>query len=123
VAKNSYGAITEGLWFKKVFSHKFHTVVFEPINLQVPIPKAKLSAYQRLSSELKNYLVNNPYTTKNRLDALSGKVEIFKESKSKIRDALKSLLDSGEIFLHSITDEERIEHSLSKQVKEVLRVK
>ena len=123
VAKNSYGAITEGLWFQKVFSPKFHTVVFEPISLQVPISPAKLSAYQRLSSQLKDYLVKHPYTTKNRLDALSGKDEIFNESKSKIRDALKSLIDTGEIFLHSITDEERIEHSLSKQVKEVLRVK
>jgi hypothetical protein len=123
VAKNSYGAITEGLWFQKVFSPKFHTVVFEPVNLQVPIPAAKLSAYQRLCSQLKDYLAKHPFTTKNRLDALSGKEEIFKESKSKIRDALTSLIELGEIFLHSITEEERIEHSLSKQVKEVLRVK
>ena len=123
VAKNSYGAITDGLWFQKVFSPKFHTVVFEPVNLQIPIPAAKLSAYQRLCSQLKDYLVKNPFTTKNHLDALSGKDEIFQESKNKIRDALKSLIDSDEIFLHSVTEKERIENAISKQVKEVLRVK
>jgi len=123
VGKNSYGAITEGLWFQKVFSPKFHTVVFEPVNLQVPIPAAKVSAYQRLSSHLKDYLAEHPFTTKNHLDALSGKDAIFKESKGRIRDVIKSLMDSGEMYLHSVTDKERTEHSLSKQVKEVLRVK
>ena len=123
VAKNSYGAITEGLWFQKIFSPKFHTVVFEPVNLQVPIPPAKLSAFERLSSHLKDYLAKHPFTTKNHLDALSGKDAIFKESKSRIRDALKSLMDSGDIYLYSVTDKERTEHALSKQVKEVLRVK
>ena len=48
---------------------------------------------------------------------------IFTASKEKIRDVLGSLLDTGEIERHSVTDAERLEHDISKQAKEVLKVK
>jgi RecA-family ATPase len=122
VAKNSYGEITDGLWLKKVFSLKFHTVVFEPVQLFIPISTGKLTANQRLSSQIKAHLAKHLFTTKNNLDALSGKDEDFKASKGKIRDAVKDLIDRGELIIHSITEEERELHHLPKQVKEVLRV-
>lgn len=123
VAKNSYGAITDGLWLKKVFNKKFNTVTFEPTNLEIPIPAIKLSANLKLGLKIKNYLSEHPFTTKNNLDTQSGKGEIFDASKGKIRDILKSLIDTGEVFTYPVTDKERENHNIPKQVKEVLRVK
>jgi hypothetical protein len=120
VAKNSYGAITEGLWLKKEFSQKFHTVVFRPISLQPRPPTKKLTENEKLMSRIKNFIQNSPYMTRNKLDLMSGINEPLKASKDKVRDALKTLIESGEVEVHTVTDEERLQGKIPKQIKEVL---
>lgn len=120
VAKNSYGAITDGLWLKKEFSHKFNTVVFRPISLQPPLPTKKLTENEKLMGRIKNSIQNSPYMTRNKLDLMSGVNEPLKASKDKVRDALKTLIESGEVEVHTVTDEERLRGKIPKQIKEVL---
>ena len=122
LAKNSYGATTGGLWLKKVFNQNYHTVVFEPTTLSLPISPNKLTGNQKLEAQIVALISKHPFTTKNILDGHSGKDGIFKVSKAKVRDATKSLIDVGAITEHTVTQSEREEHSLAKQVKLVLRV-
>lgn len=121
VAKNSYGAISEGLWLKKDFSEKFHTVTFNPANLKPLLPTKKLTDNQKLASRIKNAILSNPYITRNKLDLMAGTNEPLKASKSKVRDALKSLIEVGEVEQHVVTEEERTRDKIPKQVKEILR--
>lgn len=122
MAKNSYGGPTDGLWLKKVFKPKYHTVVLEPIELLKPAPANKLSINEKLANNIIDYIANHPLTTRNRLDALSGVHEEFKASKTRVRDALKWLIEEGRVEIHTITEKDRIQQSVPKQVKEVLRV-
>lgn len=121
LAKNSYGAATGGLWLKKVFNQNYHTVVFEPTTLSLPISPNKLTANEKLGTQIIALISKHPFTTKNILDGHSGKDGIFKASKAKVRDALNSLIDVGVITEHLVTQSERGEHKLAKQVKIVLR--
>lgn len=120
VAKNSYGAITESLWLKKVYSPKFHTVVLEPINIQVPIPASKLSEYQKIANRIMDYISKHSYITRNRLDMLSGTENELKASKTKVRDVLKGLINSGEVAVHKVTEDDRQKQPIGKQIKEYL---
>ncbi len=120
VAKNSYGAITEGLWLKKVYSPKFHTVVLEPIDLQVPIPPSKLSEYQKIANRIMGFISKHSFVTRNKLDMLSGTDNEFQASKTKVRDVLKGLINSEEVIVRKVTEEDRQKYSVGKQVKEYL---
>ena len=122
LAKNSYGSTTNGVWLKKVLSPSYHTIVIEPTTLVIPIPAGKLSEYEKIGQRIIEHITNHPNLTKNSLDALSGNDGCFKCSKAKLRDVLKSLIDSGDIVIHKLTEDERQEHAIPKQVKEVLRV-
>jgi hypothetical protein len=120
VAKNSYGAISEGLWLKKEYSHKFHTVTFRPIKLQIPLPAKRLSDNEKLANRIINAIQNNPYMTRNKLDSMSGTNEPLKASRGKVRGILNALIESNEVAVHTITEEERKLGNLPKQIKEVL---
>lgn len=120
VPKNSYGAITEGLWLKKEVCHKFHTVTFRPINLEPPQSTKRLTENEKLAGRIKNAIQNSPCMTRNKLDLMSGMNEPLKASKDKVRDALKTLIESGEVEVHTVTDEERLRDKIPKQIKEVL---
>jgi AAA domain len=122
LAKNSYGGTNEGVWLKKVFSPSFHTIVMEPTTLIIPTPAGKLSEYEKIGQKIIEYINTHSNTTKNNLDTLSGKDGYFKCSKAKLRDVLMSLIDCADILIHKLTEEERQEHSIPKQVKEVLKV-
>ena len=121
LAKNSYGASTGGLWLKKIVNQNYHTVVFEPTLLSLPSSSSKLTANQKLEAQIVAVITKHLFTTKNILDGHSGKDGIFKVSKAKVRDATKSLIDVGVITEHTVTQSEREEHNLAKQVKVVLR--
>lgn len=121
LAKNSYGASYGGMWLKKIVNRNYHTVIFEPVTLSIPIPTSKLTANQKLETLITTHLKKHPFTTKNMLDGLAGKDGIFKVSKEKLRDSIKSLLDSGEIYEHTVTIAEREANGIAKQVKTVLR--
>jgi hypothetical protein len=121
VAKNSYGAISEGLWLKKEYSHKFHTVTFRPIKLQIPLPAKRLNDNEKLANRIINAIQNNPYMTRNKLDSMSGINEPLKASKGKVRDALNILIESGEVKHCEVTEEERRRFNLPKQIKVALR--
>ncbi|QWD95362.1 AAA family ATPase [Polynucleobacter sp. MG-Unter2-18] len=122
LAKNSYGGTNEGVWLKKVFSPSFHTIVIEPTTLIIPSPAGKLSEYEKIGQKIIEYINTHLNTTKNNLDALSGKDGYFKCSKAKLRDTLQSLIDCGDILIHKPSEIERQEHSIPKQVKGVLKV-
>jgi hypothetical protein len=121
LAKNSYGDPAEGLWLHKLKSKKFHTITFEPVLLHEPISSARLTENEKLYARIVDYISRHPFTTRNMLDKLSGTNEEFKASKSRIRDAIKGLIDSGEVAIHAVTEDERLSHSTPKQVTHVLR--
>lgn len=121
LAKNSYGSASGGIWLKKVFNPRYHTVVYEPVKLIEPVSVGRQSANERLLYTIIERLEKHPFTTKNMLDSLAGKEGIFKTSKERVRDALRGLMDSGEVYEHTVTEVERSEHGVAKQVKAVLR--
>jgi hypothetical protein len=122
LAKNSYGSTTQGVWLKKIFSPSYHTIVMEPTTLVIPMPAGKLSEHEKIGERIIEYINNHLNTTKNNLDALSGKDGYFKCSKAKLRDTLKSLIDYGDILIYKPSEIERLEGLIPKQVKEVLKV-
>jgi AAA domain len=123
LAKNSYGASDNGLWLRKVYTPNYHTIVIEPVDLITPVPASKLNEIQKISGSIYNYLLHNPFTTSNRIDMLSGKNGQFKASKDKIRTALKDLIEAGSVECSAISEQERKEHRIPKQVKNILRIK
>jgi hypothetical protein len=121
--KNSYGGTDAGVWLKKEVNSKYHTVMVNPVQLTVPVSGARKSANEKLADRIVNYINGHPRTSKNQLDAESGEDGALKASKGKVRDVLSGLLDTGVVVLHPVTDSERQQHDIPKQVKEVLRVK
>jgi hypothetical protein len=94
-----------------------------PVKLVPLLSKAAKSANAKLTERILEHLAQHPWTTRNQLDGEGGVDGIFTASKGKIQDVRKSLLDTGKIELHSVTDAERQEHAIPKQVVEVLKVK
>ena len=121
IPKNNYGNPDDGVWLQKKRSTKYHTVTFEPINLIEPISPTKLTENERLQAQIIAHIKKHPFTTKNMLDGHAGTTGIFKVGKGKLRDALGASLDAGMILEHLITEEERADNNLPKQVKNVLR--
>lgn len=121
LAKNSYGSSNGGLWLKKVHNPHYNTVVYEPVKLIEPVSMGKQSANERLAKLIHERIEKFPFTTKNMIDGLAGKDGIFKASKEKVRDSLRGLIDQGEIYEHTVTEQERHESGVAKQVKAVLR--
>lgn len=122
LAKNNYGSISDGVWLKKCYSPEYHTVVMEPVILTQPIPASKLSELQKIAKRILDHLAKHPNTTKNIFDGLSGKDGDLKASKAKVRECLKTLIDSGDIDVIAVTDEIRQKQSIPKQVKEILQI-
>jgi hypothetical protein len=122
LAKNNYGSTSDGVWLKKSVSSEYHTVVVEPVTLIPPIPVSKLSEFQKIAKRIIDHIAKYPYTTKNILDGLSGKDADLKASKAKVRECLKTLIDSGDINVIAVTDEIRQKQSIPKQVKEILQI-
>lgn len=120
LAKNSYGENNEGLWLRKVYSPLYHTIKLEPIILTAPIPAAKLSENQKLERRIIDYVNNHPFTTRARLDSISGLDGTLKASKARVRDCVKGLIDSGQIEARKVTERERLENRIPKQVNDVL---
>ena len=122
LAKNSYGDSSEGLWLKKVFIPSYSTVVFEPIAISLPVSEGRLSEQQKIQKRIIEYLNNHQFITKNKLEGLAGVKHTLKASKAQVRVAVQSLLDSCEIVLRKVEDDERKSHSIPKQIKEILEV-
>jgi hypothetical protein len=87
-----------------------------------PVSGPKQSENEKLADRILDHLKQHPWTTRNQLDGLAGVDEVLKASKAKVRDVLGGLVDTGVIERHLVTEEERAEHDLPKQVKEVLTV-
>ena len=121
--KNSYGASTGGVWLQKVFVPKYHTVVIQPVQLVVPVSVPRQSANEKLAERIIVYLVQHPRSSRNQLDGVAGEDGVLKASKSRVRDVLASLIDAGDIEVHLVTDAERQEYGIAKQVKAVLNTK
>jgi hypothetical protein len=122
LAKNSYGGLSEGLWLRRVINHNYHTVVMEPIELQVPSTPERLSEIQKIGIRICEHIHKHPFTTKSQLEKVSGSQNFLKASKNKVRDALHQLINDGDIELHQVTNIDRQNNSIPKQVQEVLRL-
>lgn len=122
-AKNSYGTSDAECWLRKVHVPDYHTIRMEPVDLIVPVPKARRSANDKLADAIMRFIEGRPYVTKNMIDGASGVDGSLVASKSKCRDVLNGLIHSGVIEVYSVTDEERRQRDIAKQVKEVLRVR
>ena len=121
--KNSYGGTDGGMWLQKVVVPKYHTIVVKPVQLVVPVTGPRRSANEKLAERLITYLASQPWTSRNQLDGIAGEDGDLKASKSKVRDVLGGLIDASVITLHEVTGDERQQHGIPKQVKEVLKVK
>lgn len=121
--KNSYGGTDAGVWLKKEGVPKYHTVVMEPVELAVPITGPRKSANEKHADRIVDYLNRHPRTSKNQLDVAAGEDGALQASKGKVRDVLRGLIDTGVVALHPVTDAERQQHGIPKQVKEILTVK
>lgn len=122
IAKNNYGGLSDGIWLKKVVNYNYHTVVIEPIELNIPSTPEKLSELQKVKLRICERIKNYPFTSRSQLEGLSGTKETLKASKQKVRDALNQLINSDEIEIHRVTHEERRNNNIPRQVKEVLRL-
>lgn len=120
--KNSYGTTDAECWLRKIHVPAYHTIRIEPVDLVVPISQPRRSSNDKLSDAIMLFIKGKPYVTKNMLDAASGVDGPLSASKEKCRSVLNGLIDSGAIYSHSLTDEERSQLGAQKQVKEVLRV-
>lgn len=123
VPKNSYGGTDDGMWLKKELVKKYHTVVVKPVQLLAPVSVAKKSSNEKLADRIIDYLTRHPWTTRNQLDGVAGADDVLQASKGKVRDVLAGLVDAGDVEYHPVTDAERAQHGLAKQVKTVLAVK
>lgn len=122
LAKNSYGASNNGLWLQKIVSKKYHAPLFEPVTLCRPIATGKLSELQKIALQICGYLTKHPNTTRNQLDKVSGIKGTLKASKAKVRESLDGLIATGQVKAHKVSESERSDLGLPKQVKEVLRL-
>jgi RecA-family ATPase len=120
--KNSYGNAEAGLWLKKNLIEKFHTIRLEPVTLEKPIKQPPQSTQERLEKAIISYINTHPFTTKNSIEKAAGMNSVFKASAKAVRASIDQSLSVGKIFLHLVTSEERHTHTLTKQIKEVLRV-
>lgn len=121
VPKNSYGSSEGGVWLQKISIPEYHTATIIPIALIPPIPSSIKSAQERITERILERLKKDLYCTKNKLDALSGTDGSFKASKANMRAAITYAIEKGIIVTHQISENERHENNLPKQVKEVLR--
>jgi RecA-family ATPase len=122
LAKNSYGAADNGIWLRKVFSAKYHTVTFEPIILNKPMPAGKLSEIEKIGVHILDYITKHQYITRNKLDSISGVKGVLKASKAKTREALERLIVTEKVKVWKVDETIRNSLGLSKQVKEILRI-
>jgi len=122
LGKNSYGASDNVLWLRKVVSPKYHTVVLEPVKLFKPIGSTKLSELEKIGIQICGRLAKHQHMTRILLDQLSGTTGSLKASKVKVMESLDGLIATGQVRVHKVTESERSELGLPKQVKEVLRL-
>jgi hypothetical protein len=94
-----------------------------PVQLSIPVTAAKKSANEQTGDRIVDYVTRHPRTSKNQLDQAAGVDGDLKASKSKVRDVLRGLIDSGTVEVHPVTEAERQRHDIPKQVKEVLKAK
>lgn len=122
VPKNSYGPSGGGLWLEKIHSPLYHTVVVEPVQLTLPTPRPIRAATERVLDLIIERVKSDPWMTRNKVEGLAGMDGPLRASKAKVRNALKSGIESGVLLTRCVTSAERIENDLSRQVKEVLYV-
>lgn len=120
--KNSYGPAGEVCYLKKEYVPAFHTMRVQPL----PTPQLALSSFssatERLHKALLNDIAEHPGTTRNRLDAVSGKTGRFKASKAEVRRAVEDLIDDGVLRLRPVTKEEKEALRLPQQTREILEL-
>ena len=121
--KTNYTATGNGIWLKKELMPAYHTIRMKPANLKAQVSAAAKSANEKLADRMNDYLQKRPWATRNQLEAASGIDGPLKASKAKVREVLKGMLDTGEVELVEVTQKDRQQHGLPKQVKQVLVVK
>jgi RecA-family ATPase len=120
--KNSYGPAGGKAYLKRVYVPDFHTITVEPFVPTKPISGQFKTANERLCEKLVNHLTAHPGLSKNKLDQLAGKNKTFNASKQKIQNALRDLVDNGEIEYRDATDSERSGLNLLRQKRKVYMV-
>jgi DNA-binding FadR family transcriptional regulator len=88
----------------------------------VPSTPERLSEIQKIGIRICEHIHKHPFTTKSQLEKVSGSQNFLKASKNKVRDALHQLINDGDIELHQVTNIDRQNNSIPKQVQEVLRL-
>ena len=119
--KNSYGEAESGIWLKRSYNSRFHTVTIEPAALEKPTKPGYKSGSDRILDCVLKHIESHPWTTKNAIEKLAGLNSNFKASAKAVRKVIDAAVESGVLNTHVVTATDRSQHNLSKQVKEVLR--
>jgi RecA-family ATPase len=119
VVKNNYGATGTKIYFHRRYDADFQVAPLEPVTLQ-PVPKAIASA--ALTVGIINAVTAHPgrwsrtgFTKHN--SGCKGKLAA---SERDIAAEVDRLINSGRLALRAPTENERIDHNLSHNVREVL---
>ena len=123
IAKNSYGPAREAMYLHREYVQDFHTVRVRPFKRVITTQTSSLvPRAQRLKMQIVDYVANQPGTTKNKLDTLSGKTGQFKASKNEVRRVVEELLDDKSLRVRTVSSEDKQQLGLPQQVNEILEV-
>ena len=123
MAKNSYGPAREAMYLHREYVQDFHTVRVRPFKRVITTQTSSLvPRAQRLKMQIVDYVANQPGTTKNKLDTLSGKTGQFKASKNEVRRVVEELLDDKSLRVRTVSSEDKQQLGLPQQVNEILEV-
>ena len=123
MAKNSYGPAREAMYLHREYVQDFHTVRVRPFKRVITTQTSGLvPRAQRLKMQIVDYVANQPGTTKNKLDTLSGKTGQFKASKNEVRRVVEELLDDKSLRVRTVSSEDKQQLGLPQQVNEILEV-
>lgn len=123
IAKNSYGPAREAMYLHREYVQDFHTVRVQPYQRAITTHTSSLvPRAERLRVQVIDYVADQPGTTKNKLDKLSGKTGQFKASKNDVRRVVEELLDDKSLRVRTVSSEEKQALGLQQQVTGILEV-
>ena len=123
IAKNSYGRAREAMYLYREYVQDFHTVRVRPYQRVITTCTSSLvPRAERLKTQVHDYVREQPGTTKNQLDKLSGKTGQFKASKNNVRRVVEELLDDKVLRVRTVTSKEKQVLGLQQQVNEILEI-
>jgi hypothetical protein len=121
IVKNNYGPTGDEIWFHRGHDPDYEVAVLEPVTLQT-VPKAGTHAVKALDDKVVAIVKQAPapLTPTALRRSYSGKGGRLAASEQDVEDATRRLVASGRLILRAPTPDEREEHNIHKNAKNVL---